>query len=64
MNGAASTNGAKLIPISTLNKSPLIKLISLPELVSVMLFIESLIVFWYRAATSTLRNLIEMVNPC
>lgn len=41
-NGADRSKGNIAKPLSTENRSELIKLISLPELVSVMLFMESL----------------------
>lgn len=41
INGAAKFNVNIDKPLSIINKSALIKLINLPELVSVMLFIEN-----------------------
>jgi hypothetical protein len=41
IKGAAKFKGNTDNPLSTMNKSALIKLINFPELVSVMLFIEN-----------------------
>ena len=41
INGAAKFKGNTERPLSTINKSALIKLINFPEFVSVMLFIEN-----------------------
>ena len=54
MKGAAKRTGKIERPRSTVKRSALIRLINLPELVSVMLFIESFVALSNRLATSVL----------
>ena len=54
MIGAAKLSAKTERPLSTMNKSALIRLISFPELVSVMLFIENLTTLSNRVAHSVL----------
>ena len=55
IKGAAKFKGNTDNPLSTMNKSALIKLINFPELVSVMLFIENQTTLSNRAAHKVLR---------
>lgn len=63
INGAAKFKTKIDRPLSIMNKSALIKLISFPEFVSVILFIENYTTLSKSAAHKVLLNLREIYTP-
>ena len=63
INGAAKIKENIDRPLSIINKSALIKLISFPEFVSVILFIENCTTLSKSAAHNVLLNLREIYTP-
>jgi len=63
ITGPAIRMGKNDRPLSTAKRSALMRLINLPELVSVMLLIERLATLSYKAATRVLLILTDRKNP-